>query len=61
MSDNCQSRFGRRKPFILVLSLVAYVGLALVLNGEAIGTWLGDSNLNVNSFLQLKTRIKQKQ
>jgi solute carrier family 45 protein 1/2/4 len=47
MSDNCQSRFGRRKPFILVLSLVAYIGLALVLNGETIGTWLGDSNLNV--------------
>jgi solute carrier family 45 protein 1/2/4 len=42
MSDRCQSRFGRRRPFIGILALGAYIGISLILNGNTIGIWLGD-------------------
>lgn len=48
MSDRCESRFGRRRPFILVLSIGAILGATLILNSYLIGHWLGDDNLKVD-------------
>ncbi|XP_040389635.1 proton-associated sugar transporter A isoform X7 [Cygnus olor] len=42
-SDRCTSRFGRRRPFILVLALGALLGLSLMLNGRDIGNALSDT------------------
>uniref|UniRef100_A0A8D0EK91 Proton-associated sugar transporter A n=1 Tax=Strix occidentalis caurina TaxID=311401 RepID=A0A8D0EK91_STROC len=44
-SDRCTSRFGRRRPFILVLA-VALLGLSLMLNGKDIGSALSDTANN---------------
>ncbi|XP_040285049.1 proton-associated sugar transporter A [Bufo bufo] len=43
-SDNCTSRFGRRRPFILVLAIGALFGLALLLNGRDIGLSVADTS-----------------
>ncbi|GFR22388.1 membrane-associated transporter protein [Trichonephila clavata] len=48
MSDSCESRMGRRRPFILLYSVGIIVGLVLVPNGHNIGLALGDT-YNVNS------------
>ncbi|XP_010213381.1 PREDICTED: proton-associated sugar transporter A [Tinamus guttatus] len=45
-SDRCTSRFGRRRPFILVLAIGALLGLSLMLNGRDIGSALSDSENN---------------
>ncbi|XP_062962122.1 proton-associated sugar transporter A [Cynocephalus volans] len=45
-SDRCTSRFGRRRPFILVLAIGALLGLSLLLNGRDIGTALADTPTN---------------
>uniref|UniRef100_A0A8C9EX76 Solute carrier family 45 member 1 n=1 Tax=Pavo cristatus TaxID=9049 RepID=A0A8C9EX76_PAVCR len=42
-SDRCTSRFGRRRPFILVLAIGALFGLSLMLNGRDIGSALSDT------------------
>ncbi|XP_063001224.1 proton-associated sugar transporter A [Elgaria multicarinata webbii] len=42
-SDRCTSPFGRRRPFILVLSIGALAGLLLMLNGRDIGVALTDT------------------
>lgn len=42
MSDRCQSKFGRRRPFILVLSMGAFIGITLILNSIRFGTLFGD-------------------
>lgn len=42
MSDRCPLNIGRRRPFILLLSLGVFIGLLLVPNGETIGYSLGD-------------------
>lgn len=42
-SDRCTSRFGRRRPFILVLAIGALLGLSLLLNGRDIGAALADT------------------
>uniref|UniRef100_A0A8C2T4E8 Proton-associated sugar transporter A n=1 Tax=Coturnix japonica TaxID=93934 RepID=A0A8C2T4E8_COTJA len=42
-SDRCTSRFGRRRPFILVLAVGALLGLSLMLNGRDIGSALSDT------------------
>ncbi|XP_053433217.1 proton-associated sugar transporter A isoform X3 [Nycticebus coucang] len=42
-SDRCTSRFGRRRPFILVLAIGALLGLSLLLNGRDIGVALADT------------------
>ena len=44
MSDRCESKFGRRKPFILVLSLGAFIGISLILNGGQVGQWFNDDS-----------------
>ncbi|XP_075406754.1 proton-associated sugar transporter A [Tenrec ecaudatus] len=45
-SDQCTSRFGRRRPFILVLAIGALLGLSLLLNGRDIGMALADTAKN---------------
>ncbi|XP_061869040.1 proton-associated sugar transporter A isoform X4 [Colius striatus] len=45
-SDRCTSRFGRRRPFILVLAVGALLGLSLMLNGKDIGNALSDTANN---------------
>ncbi|XP_076212167.1 proton-associated sugar transporter A isoform X5 [Aptenodytes patagonicus] len=45
-SDRCTSRFGRRRPFILVLAVGALLGLSLMLNGKDIGSALSDAANN---------------
>uniref|UniRef100_A0A8D1AGB0 Proton-associated sugar transporter A n=1 Tax=Sus scrofa TaxID=9823 RepID=A0A8D1AGB0_PIG len=42
-SDRCTSRFGRRRPFILVLAIGALLGLSLLLNGRDLGAALADT------------------
>ncbi|XP_071531972.1 membrane-associated transporter protein-like isoform X2 [Panulirus ornatus] len=42
LSDNCRSKLGRRRPFIILLSIGIILGLILVPNGKAIGLGLGD-------------------
>ncbi|XP_020830309.1 proton-associated sugar transporter A isoform X2 [Phascolarctos cinereus] len=45
-SDRCTSKFGRRRPFILVLAIGALLGLSLLLNGRDIGLALADTVSN---------------
>ncbi|ELU07954.1 hypothetical protein CAPTEDRAFT_23351, partial [Capitella teleta] len=42
ISDRCSSKFGRRRPFIVMLSIGIIIGLILVPNGERFGRLLGD-------------------
>ncbi|KAM8957287.1 membrane-associated transporter protein isoform 1-T1 [Lycaon pictus] len=35
-SDNCQARWGRRRPYILTLGIMMLLGMALYLNGDAV-------------------------
>ncbi|XP_035778314.1 proton-associated sugar transporter A-like [Anopheles albimanus] len=44
LSDRCRSNLGRRRPFILLLSLGVLLGLLLVPNGEDLGYAMGDFN-----------------
>uniref|UniRef100_A0A1B0CZJ7 Proton-associated sugar transporter A n=1 Tax=Phlebotomus papatasi TaxID=29031 RepID=A0A1B0CZJ7_PHLPP len=48
LSDRCRHRIGRRRPFILLLSIGVFFGLLLVPNGENIGYAFGDSGINTN-------------
>ncbi|XP_051895262.1 proton-associated sugar transporter A isoform X2 [Pristis pectinata] len=45
-SDGCSSRFGRRRPFILVLAIGALIGLSLLLNGRDMGLAVADTITN---------------
>ncbi|CAM4887396.1 unnamed protein product [Rotaria socialis] len=50
LSDKCQTRIGRRRPFILLYSTGILIGLLLVANGQTMGYWFGDSkNIIFNS------------
>ncbi|XP_041970813.1 proton-associated sugar transporter A isoform X2 [Aricia agestis] len=42
LSDRCDSIYGRRRPFIVLMSIGVFLGLILVPNGEDIGYALGD-------------------
>lgn len=42
LSDRCRSNYGRRRPFICLLSLGVLLGLLLVPNGEDLGYAFGD-------------------
>ncbi|XP_053646191.2 membrane-associated transporter protein isoform X1 [Cherax quadricarinatus] len=42
LSDNCRSRLGRRRPFIILLSIGIILGLILVPNGKDLGIGMGD-------------------
>ncbi|CAF0854071.1 unnamed protein product [Adineta ricciae] len=43
LSDKCQTRIGRRRPFIIIYSIGILTGLLLVANGRRIGQWFGDT------------------
>jgi len=43
-SDKCRLQMGRRRPFIILLSIGVFIGLLLVPNGEDIGYTMGDPN-----------------
>ncbi|XP_039432327.1 proton-associated sugar transporter A [Culex pipiens pallens] len=42
LSDRCKSNYGRRRPFIFLLSVGVLLGLLLVPNGEDLGYAFGD-------------------
>ena len=42
LSDRCKSALGRRRPFIILLSVGVVLGLLLVPNGKALGKMMGD-------------------
>lgn len=42
VSDGCKSQLGRRRPFIILLSIGIILGLILVPNGQLLGRLLGD-------------------
>ncbi|KAL5285106.1 hypothetical protein ACFFRR_007070 [Megaselia abdita] len=42
MSDRCKLNMGRRRPFIILLSIGVFIGLLLVPNGENLGYYFGD-------------------
>jgi solute carrier family 45 protein 1/2/4 len=50
LSDRCESRFGRRRPFILLLGIGAYIGISLILNAGILGDLMGDKNRVVPSI-----------
>uniref|UniRef100_H2YY25 Major facilitator superfamily (MFS) profile domain-containing protein n=1 Tax=Ciona savignyi TaxID=51511 RepID=H2YY25_CIOSA len=45
LSDRCKCRWGRRRPFILALSILLILGMTLFLNGEQIVSHF-DTNIN---------------
>lgn len=49
LSDRCRAKLGRRRPFIILLSIGIILGLALVPNGESLGAILGDTGTRSNS------------
>ncbi|XP_032573842.1 proton-associated sugar transporter A isoform X1 [Drosophila sechellia] len=53
LSDRCKLNIGRRRPFILLLSIGVIFGLLLVPNGEALGYWLGDDNFQSQDMLDM--------
>ncbi|XP_014244219.1 proton-associated sugar transporter A [Cimex lectularius] len=55
LSDNCHLSLGRRRPFIILLSLGILFGLVLVPNGREIGIKLGDNYQLNNSSHESRT------
>lgn len=53
VSDRCHHPLGRRRPFIILLSIGVLLGLLLVPNGEDIGYALGDFYTMLNETLPL--------
>jgi len=43
LSDRCRSSLGRRRPFIILLSIGVVLGLILVPNGKTLGKMFGDT------------------
>jgi len=48
LSDRCRSSLGRRRPFIILLSIGVVLGLILVPNGKYLGKMMGDEYYEVN-------------
>ncbi|XP_066591980.1 membrane-associated transporter protein [Prorops nasuta] len=42
VSDRCRLKYGRRRPFIILLAIGVFIGLILVPNGEDMGYSFGD-------------------
>ncbi|CAF0792429.1 unnamed protein product [Adineta steineri] len=60
LSDKCNTRIGRRRPFIIIYSIGILIGLLLVANGRTIGQWFGDLNytsLNQTSLPFLSHKV----
>lgn len=60
MSDRCRLKYGRRRPFILLLALGVFIGLILVPNGEHIGYVFGDMPYSTNETIPLGHRTTAK-
>uniref|UniRef100_A0A8W7PAA1 Major facilitator superfamily (MFS) profile domain-containing protein n=1 Tax=Anopheles coluzzii TaxID=1518534 RepID=A0A8W7PAA1_ANOCL len=50
-SDRCRSRFGRRRPLLVVLGMGLVLGCLLLPFGETIGHWLGDIGESVKPII----------
>jgi len=48
LSDRCKSPLGRRRPFIILLSIGVVLGLLLVPNGKYLGKLMGDEYYEMN-------------
>ena len=48
LSDHWKSPLGRRKPFILILGILSFIGITLILNGIYFGEIFGDYDLKVS-------------
>ncbi|XP_067118982.1 membrane-associated transporter protein [Centruroides vittatus] len=46
LSDSCTSKYGRRRPFIIMFSVGIILGLMLVPNGHLLGLAMGDKQYN---------------
>ncbi|GAV09227.1 hypothetical protein RvY_18801 [Ramazzottius varieornatus] len=60
-SDRCHSKLGRRRPFILLLSIGILLGLVLVPHGSSFGYLLGDHlppHINATIFSQNSTMFQ---
>ncbi|XP_018326527.1 proton-associated sugar transporter A isoform X2 [Agrilus planipennis] len=57
LSDRCQMRLGRRRPFILAMSLGVLLGLILVPNGENMGYAFGDKEFSSNFTLSSSAKV----
>ncbi|XP_049305957.1 proton-associated sugar transporter A isoform X1 [Bactrocera dorsalis] len=51
MSDRCNLNLGRRRPFIILLSIGVIFGLLLIPNGEQLGYWFGDDYQELHSSI----------
>ncbi|XP_015108433.1 proton-associated sugar transporter A isoform X1 [Diachasma alloeum] len=60
VSDRCRYKFGRRRPFILLLSIGVFLGLLLVPNGEDMGYAFGDPRPLPNHTAPLGHRVTAK-
>ncbi|TGZ49790.1 Membrane-associated transporter protein [Temnothorax longispinosus] len=67
MSDRCRLKYGRRRPFILLLALghqqenfCTFTGLILVPNGEHVGYLFGDMPFRTNETIPLGHRTTAK-
>eukprot|EP00090_Calanus_glacialis_P021004 TRINITY_DN3242_c0_g1_i3.p1 TRINITY_DN3242_c0_g1~~TRINITY_DN3242_c0_g1_i3.p1 ORF type:complete len:677 (+),score=185.82 TRINITY_DN3242_c0_g1_i3:131-2161(+) len=49
LSDRCKSTLGRRRPFIILLSIGVVLGLLLVPNGKDLGKLMGDKYYERNT------------
>ncbi|KAH8283712.1 hypothetical protein KR044_002847 [Drosophila immigrans] len=49
LSDRCKLNVGRRRPFIILLSIGVFLGLILVPNGENLGYLFGDTDPHVQT------------
>lgn len=58
VSDRCHHPMGRRRPFIILLSIGVLLGLLLVPNGEEIGYALGDFYTDINETFPLNQTSK---
>ena len=59
-SDRCQSKFGRRRPFIFALAIASYIGISLILKGRSLGEWFGDGNSQVKIELFNNRKVRAK-
>lgn len=59
VSDRCHHPMGRRRPFIILLSIGVLLGLLLVPNGEEIGYAMGDFYTMLNETLPLNQTSKK--
>lgn len=58
VSDRCNHPMGRRRPFIILLSIGVLLGLLLVPNGEDLGYYMGDYyTTNENDFNETLSEV----